>query len=169
MMNLMNWLQKNLDNRRVFLDTLLEINDSKNLIVTCDVGFSYLDDPKYKTIKVFNFGVTEQSSAIISAGLALSGYTVWFYSMINFVVFRPYEMVRNAICHHNANVKLVGVKGSEAYKFLGFSHNLDSPQEDFNAVKDMPNIELHEAQDVEHVKKIVKFENSRIGPCYIRL
>src|SRR3990167_2125142 len=162
----MNWLSKNLDSRRVFIQTLEELDDPKNIIVTSGVGMNYLTDTK---LKVFNFGVTEQSSVIISASLALSGYIVWFYSMINFVVFRPYEMVRNAICMHNANVKLLGVKGSEAYKFLGFSHNLDSPQEDFNAVKDMPNIELHEAQDVEHVKKIVKFENSRIGPCYIRL
>ena len=156
------------DNRRVFIETLNEINDPKNIVIVCDVGFNYLDDPTNK-FKVINTGVTEQSSAIISAGLALSGYTVWFYSMINFVVFRPYEMVRNAICHHNANVKLIGVKGSEAYKFLGFSHNLDTPNEDFDALKNMPNIELHEAQDLEHVKKIVEFENERIGPCYIRL
>ena len=162
----MNWLEKNLDSRRVFIQTLEELDDPKNIIVTCDVGMNYLTDTK---LKVFNFGVTEQSATIISAGLALSGYTVWFYSMINFVLFRPYEMVRNAICHHNANVKLIGVKGSEAYKFLGFSHNLDSETEDIDAIKNMPNMNAYIPKKFDEIENVLRYENTRRGPAYIRL
>src|SRR3990167_2836044 len=158
----MNWLSKNLDSRRVFIQTLEELDDPKNIIVTSDVGMNYLTDTK---LKVFNFGVTEQSSVIISASLALSGYIVWFYSMINFVVFRPYEMVRNAICMHNANVKLLGVKGSEAYKFLGFSHNLLHDREDKKVLSNLPNLKIHIPKSLQGVRETVIQESRRNGPC----
>ncbi len=117
----MNELKQNLDSRRIFINTLEELNDPKNILVTCDVGMNYVNDTK---LRVFNFGVTEASSTLISVALAKAGFTVWLYSMINFVTFRVHEMVRNGIVKHNANVKIIGVKGSEAYRFLGFSHNL---------------------------------------------
>ena len=126
------------DSRRIFINTLEEINDPKNIIVTCDVGFNYLSNTK---TKVFNFGVTEASSAMISTGLGISGYTVWFYSMINFVTFRVHEMIRNGIVQHKADVKIIGVKGSEKFKFLGFSHNL-----------------LWEDEEIEWLQKLM--------PCY---
>ncbi len=156
--------KKNLDSRRIFIETLEELNDSKNIIITCDVGFNYLDRIK---VKVLNLGVTEQSAAIIAATLALSGYTVWFYSMINFVLFRPAEMVRNAIVKHNANVKIIGVKGSKAYKFLGFSHNLLHNEEDINFCK---NIKLpwHKPEP-EKVKNLILKVSKENNPCYIRL
>src|SRR3990167_10198286 len=158
----MNWLSKNLDNRRMFVKTLEELDDPKNVIVTCDVGMNYLDNTK---VKVFNFGVTEASSALIASGLALSGYTVWFYSMINFVLFRPYEMVRNGIVKHNANVKLLGVKGSAAYRFLGFSHNLLNEEEDINACKNMGLSAVYIPKSVEEVRKVVLQEYERKGPA----
>lgn len=129
---------KTMDSRRIFVKTLEEINDPRNILVTMDVGFSYLDDTK---LRVFNFGVTEASSTLIAAALGLSGYTVWLYSMINFVTFRVHEMIRNGIVMHKANVKIIGVKGSEAYKFLGFSHNL-----------------LFEDEEIEWLEKLM--------PCY---
>ena len=112
---------KKKDTRRVFVDTLNELaaKDPNIIVITCDVGFNYLDNPNLK-FRVINLGVTELTSTIVAASLALSGYSVWLYSMINFVVFRPYEAVRNAVCLHHANVKIIGVKGSEKYKFLAF-------------------------------------------------
>lgn len=126
------------DSRRIFIQTLEEINDPKNIVVVCDVGFNYIDTSK---LRYFNFGVTEASSTIISAALGMSGYTVWLYSMINFVTFRVHEMIRNAIVMHKADVKIIGVKGSEKYKFLGFSHNL-----------------LWEDEEIEWLQKLM--------PCY---
>src|SRR3990167_7108761 len=123
------------DSRRVFIDTLIELaeKDKDIILVTCDVGFNYVTKFQEKfPAQFFNFGVTEQSTIMICVGLALSGKKPWFYSMINFVLFRPYEMVRNGVVKHNANVKLIGVSGSEKYKFLGFSHNLLYDFEDFN-------------------------------------
>ncbi|KKS19368.1 MAG: hypothetical protein UU78_C0087G0010, partial [Candidatus Roizmanbacteria bacterium GW2011_GWC2_41_7] len=110
------------DNRRVFIDTLCELaeKDRNIVFIIPDVGFNYAEKfQKLYPDRFFNFGVTEASSTIIAAALALSGKKPYLYSMINFVTFRVHEMVRNAICMHGANVKILGVKGSEKYKFLG--------------------------------------------------
>ena len=158
------------DSRRVFVDTLNELaaKDPNIIIITCDVGFNYLDNPNLK-FRVINLGVTESTSTIIAAGFALSGYSVWLYSMINFVVFRPYEAVRNAICLHNANVKIIGVKGSEKYKFLGFSHNLIVEDEDIKVLKHLPNIKSYIVTDPEKVRDVILETYNTDSPCYIRL
>ena len=161
----MNWLQKNLDSRRVFVNTLEGLDDPRNILVTCDVGFNYLDDTK---LKVFNLGVTEASSMVIASGLALSGYTVWFYSMINFSLFRPYEMVRNAVVKHNASVKIIGVKGGPAYKMLGFSHNLLHEDEDIKLCENI-GLRSHVVQSPEQTRDIIMIEYGTPGPAYIRL
>jgi len=158
------------DSRRVFVDTLNELaaKDPNIIIITCDVGFNYLDNPNLK-FRVINLGVTELTSTIVAASLALSGYSVWLYSMINFVVFRPYEAVRNAICLHNANVKIIGVKGSEKYKFLGFSHNMIVEDEDIKALKNFPNIKSYIVTDPEKAKDVILETYNTNSPCYIRL
>src|SRR3990167_3410963 len=124
------------DKRREFIDTLIELaeKDDRVVLVVPDVGFLYIEEfQKRFPGRYFNFGVTEQSTIMIAVGLALSGFKPYVYSMINFVLFRPAEMVRNGIVCHRANVKLLGVKGSAAYSFLGFSHNLLHDTEDFHA------------------------------------
>ena len=41
---------KNQDTRRTFVETLNELaeHDPKIIVIICDVGFNYLDDPKNK-------------------------------------------------------------------------------------------------------------------------
>ena len=131
------------------------------------MGFNYLDDPNNK-FKVINTGVTEQATMIIASALALSGFKPYVYSMINFVLFRPYEMVRNGIVHHKVNVKLLGVKGSSSYKFLGFSHNLTDDDEDVRACYNL-GLDCFLPEDNEDVRKIIlsTYESNR--PSYIRL
>src|SRR3990167_9846432 len=131
----MGKIVKQQDKRREFIDTLIELSekDDKIVLIIPDVGFNYVEEFSKKFPKrFFNFGVTEQSTVMIATGMALSGLKPYVYSMINFVLFRPAEMVRNGVVCHNANVKLLGVKGSSSYKFLGFSHNMLHETEDFN-------------------------------------
>jgi|SRR5581483_6949278 len=158
------------DNRRVFIDTLIELaeRDPSIVLVTCDVGFNYLEvfEQKFPG-RFFNFGVTEASTILICSALALSGMKVYFYSMINFALFRPGEMVRNGVVHHNANVKLIGVKGSTAYRFLGFSHNLIHEQEDVDFCK---NIGLDAyTPTLDQVKEVTLATYQNQKPAYIRL
>ena len=162
---------KQQDSRRTFIDILCELaeKDDKVLLVLCDTGFNYVEKLQEKFPKqMFNFGVTEQSTVMICVGLALSGFKPYFYSMIPFVLFRPYEMVRNGIVHHNANVKLLGVKGSSSYKFLGFSHNLDNDKEDFNACDNI-GLKWYNPQSNEEVKETIIETYKDSAPFYIRL
>ena len=79
---------KRQDHRREFVNTLNELNDPNIIVIIPDVGFNYLDDPNNK-FRVLNLGVTEQSSVMIAAALALEGFKVFYYTMINFALFRP--------------------------------------------------------------------------------
>jgi len=163
---------KQKDTRREFVDTLIELaeKDDKIVLIVPDVGFNYIEEYQKKFPDRFlNFGVTEQSTMIIAAGLALSGFKPYIYSMINFVVFRPYEMFRNAVCLHNANVKIIGVKGSEKYKFLGFSHNLIVDDEEIKVLERLPNLKFFIAKNPEEVKRVVLETYKRKGPAYLRL
>jgi len=162
---------KQQDTRREFIDALVELaeQDDKIVLIVPDVGFNYIDEfQKRFPDRYFNLGVTEQSTMIIAAGLALAGLKPYVYSMINFVVFRPYEMVRNAVCMHNANVKIIGVKGSEKYKFLGFSHNLLAEDEELRALEHFPNIKTY-TPDVTQVRNVILETYKSPSPCYIRL
>src|SRR3990167_8575006 len=113
--------------RRPFLETLTKLaaNDPKVILIIGDVGFRFVEEYKEKFPNQFlNVGVLEQSMMGIAAGLASVGWKPYVYTMRNFIAFRPYEQVRNDIAFGNANVKLFGVSGSAAYKFLGVSHNV---------------------------------------------
>ena len=157
------------DTRREFVNTLIELakTDDKIIVIIPDVGFNYLSDPNLP-FKVINLGVTEQSSMMIAAGLALSGFKVFYYTMINFSLFRPGEMVRNGVVCHNAPVTILGVKGSTSYKFLGFSHNLIHEKEDFNFCDNI-GLKWHNPQSNEEVKQAVLESYHSGKPSYIRL
>lgn len=161
---------KHQDSRRIFIDTLVELaeKDDKIVLIVPDVGFNYIETFQKKfPDRYFNLGVTEQSCVMIAVGMAKEGYKPYIYSMINFVLFRPYEMVRNGIVCHNANVKLIGVKGSAAYQFLGFSHNMLKEDEDLEACK---NLGLdHTVPNIDNVRSLIETTYYNEKPCYIRL
>ena len=160
-----------IDKRKIFFEELIKLaeTDPRIVLIVPDVGFSFTEEFAEKfPSRYFNFGVTEQSCVVIASALALDGWKPYVYSMINFVLFRPAEMVRNAIVHHNANVKLLGVKGSEKYKFLGFSHNLSHPSEDTEFCQ---NIDLNYfVPETEHeTRKVIQQTYESELPVYIRL
>lgn len=160
------------DNRRIFIDTLCDLaaKDKDIVFIIPDVGFNYAEKfQKLYPDRYFNFGVTEASATIIAAALALSGKKPYLYSMINFVTFRVHEMVRNAICMHNANVKILGVKGSDKYKFLGFSHNLLRADEEIDFLSKLPNMKTYLPKTQEETKEVVLKTYQDPSPAYIRL
>lgn len=160
-----------IDKRKIFFEELIKLaeKDDKIVLIVPDVGFSFTEVFSDKFPKrYFNFGVTEQSCVVIAAALALDGWKPYVYSMINFVLFRPAEMVRNAVVHHSANVKLLGVKGSEKYKFLGFSHNLSHPDEDTDFCENIGLNWFVPVTENETRKAIQGTYDSQL-PVYIRL
>lgn len=158
------------DTRRECIDVLCELaaKDNRIVFIVPDVGFNYAE--KFQRLfpdRYFNFGVTEQSTMIVAAAMALDGYRPFVYSMINFVAFRPFEMVRNAISMHRAPVTLLGVKGSEKYKFLGFSHNMLFEDEDTYHLK--PYLDCYIPHDTQEVRANLLSVYEQGRPAYIRL
>lgn len=158
------------DSRRVFIDTLIELaeKDDNVVLIIPDVGFNYVEEFERRFPgRLINTGVTEEATVTMAAAMALDGMRPFVYTMINFVLFRPAEMVRNAVVCHDAPVVLLGVKGSSAYKFLGFSHNLLHEKEDTNFCD---NIGLKWAVPaVEEVRQTIIDAYESKKPVYVRL
>ncbi len=89
--------------------------------------------------RYLNVGVAEQNMAGIAAGIALSGKTVFIYSIGNFPTLRCLEQLRNDVCYHGADVKVVAVGAGYAYGSQGYTHHA---LEDAGIMSMLPGIEV---------------------------
>lgn len=155
--------------RTAFVDTLKELaQKDKNLwLLTGDLGFSVFEDYIEKFPKQYlNMGVSEQNMIGVASGLALSGKTVFAYSIIPFITLRPLEHVRNDICMQGANVKLVGVGSGFSYGQLGPTHH---SIEDIAVMRSLPNMVVVCPGDPWEVEMATKAVYKTKSPAYLRL
>lgn len=155
--------------RTAFVTTLTEIAASRRdlWLVAGDLGYSVLETfaSKYPD-RYLNAGVAEQNMTGIAAGLALAGKTAITYSIANFPVFRCLEQVRNDICYHNLDVKIVAVGGGLAYGAAGYSHHA---VEDLAVMRALPNMLVFAPADPVETRLVARAALAHRGPCYIRL
>lgn len=157
--------------RKTFIETLQKMaeKDPRIILIVGDVGFSYIDEFKEKFPNQFlNCGIMEQTMLGVAAGLAQAGWKPYVYTMTNFILIRPLEQLRNDVCFANANVKLLGVKGGPAYKFLGKSHNM-SDGETMGILNHLDNIHTFFPTTEEETATLIENEYLRVGPAYIQL
>lgn len=157
--------------RRPFIEKLTELaeRDDKIVFIIGDVGFSFCEEFIRKYPKQFkNVGASEQKMINFAVGLASVGFKPMVYTMSNFILLRPHEQVRNNVCYGNTNVKLFGVKGSAAYAFLGYSHNLAEGEEE-SIIKNWPNLNHHKPETEEEIKEQMEVEYQRKGPAYFSI
>ncbi len=157
--------------RKPFIEKMNELakRDKRMLLMVGDVGFTYMEHYIKKFPKQFiNIGVAEQAMMGMAYGLSKAGWKPYVYTMINFILFRPYEQVRNDLCHQNANVKLFGVGGSVGYNFQGFAHNVEEGEEE-KLFSHLPNLNCYYPESEEETKEIMEREYNREGPSYMRL
>lgn len=157
--------------RKAFIETLTDLaaKDPKVILIIGDVGFSFLEPFIERFPNQFlNAGIAEQNMMGMAAGMSFEGWKPYVYSMINFICMRPFEQVRNDIAYQNANVKLFGVEGSAAYKFLGFSHNI-SEDEDEHLMGYLPNMHTYIPTEEQQVRNLMVEEYNRNGPSYTRI
>lgn len=159
------------DHRREFIDVLTELaeKDPRVILIIPDVGFNYTEEfAKKFPNQYLNTGVTEQSAILIATAMGLDGWRPFVYSMINFVLFRPAEMVRDGVVVHKSPVTLLGVKGGASYKFLGPGHNLLHEKEDFNFCDNI-GLKWSNPQSNEEVREAVLDAYNKGEARYIRL
>ena len=155
--------------RTAFVQTVNKLaQKDRNLwLLTGDLGFSVLEGFMKNFPKQYlNMGVAEQNMIGVAAGLALSGKTVFVYSIIPFVTLRPYEQIRNDICMQNANVKLVGVGEGFSYSQLGPTHH---SIEDIAAMRSLPNMIVVCPGDPWEAEKATQAISKIKKPAYLRL
>jgi len=116
--------------------------------------------------RYINAGVAEQNMCGMAAGLALSGKTVFVYSIANFPTLRCLEQVRNDICNHRANVKIVAVGGGQAYGTSGYTHHA---VEDLAILRALPHMMVVAPGDPVETRLATQAIAGYSGPCYLRL
>jgi transketolase len=141
--------------------------DERIYLLTADAGFTILE----RFIEKFpgrylNVGIAEANLIGVGAGLALSGKTVFCYSIIPFVTMRCFEQVRIDLCYQNLPVKLVGVGEGMTYGTAGATHHAI---EDIAIMRALPNMTVICPGDPCEMENAIEASLSLKGPCYIRL
>lgn len=155
--------------RNAFIKTLEQeaAKNKKIILLTGDLGFTVFENFKKRFPKrFFNMGVAEANMLGVATGLALSGKIPIVYSIVPFITLRPFEQIRNDVCMHNANVKIVGVGGGLAYTHAGPTHHI---AEDFAVMRVLPNMTVISPADPIEVKLAVSQMLKKRGPVYLRL
>jgi len=155
--------------RTAFVKALLACAeaDPRVTLVVGDLGFGVVTPFRDKLPRQFvNAGVAEQNMTGLAAGLALSGKIAFTYSIANFPVVRCLEQIRNDVCYHNANVKVVAVGGGYAYGSLGASHHAT---EDLALMRAMPNMVVVAPGDPYEAAEATKALVAHPGPGYLRI
>lgn len=155
--------------RTAFIDQLIKearVNDKIFLLVG-DLGYNVVEPfAKEFPDRFQNVGIAEQNMAGMAAGLAMTGYNVYFYSIGNFPTLRCIEQIRNDICYHHANVKVVAVGGGYAYGDLGATHHAT---EALGMMRTIPNMVVCSPSDPTEARTLTTFSSTYNGPMYIQL
>ena len=155
--------------RTAFFRALLQAaeRDERIHLVVGDLGFGVVETfcERFPN-RYLNAGVAEQNMTGIAAGMALSGKIVFTYSIANFPTLRCLEQVRNDVCYHRANVKIVAVGGGFAYGALGMTHHA---VEDLAVLRALPEMTVVAPGDPIEASAATQAIACRPGPCYLRL
>lgn len=155
--------------RTAFLESLYQKaeQDDRIWLLTNDLGYSVLERFASRFPDRFiNMGVAEQNMTGAAAGLALCGKIVFTYSIANFPIMRCLEQIRNDVCYHNLNVKIISVGGGLAYGPAGYTHH---GVEDLAVMRAMPNMTVIAPGDPIETQLATNAIVDWPGPCYLRL
>ena len=143
--------------------------DKKIIVIVADISpAGKMSEFQKKNPKRFiNVGVSEQFMIGFSAGLAISGYKPFVYTIAPFTIYRPFEMVRDDLAYQNLPVTLVGMGAGTVYSTLGGTH---LAQEDISIMRSIPNMKILSPCDPDELQDCVKFcLKNNSGPIYLRI
>jgi transketolase len=154
--------------RDALCEQLLKLYRNEAFIfLTGDLGFQALE-PLQAVMhdRFINAGIAEQNMISVAAGLASQGHGVWAYSIAPFCYARPFEQVRNDICHHHLPVKLVGNGGGYHYGPMGASHHAI---EDYGVMTSLPHMRAFIPAFAADIADMVPLLARGRTPVYLRL
>ena len=155
--------------RNTFINTIIDACKTRDDIffISGDAGLGVFDEFKVKYPDRFlNLGVAEQNMASFTAGLSMTGFKVYMYNIIPFVLYRCYEQVRNDICYQALPVTLVGIGSGITYAPQGMTHY---SIEDIGIARTLPNLEIISPIDPVEAKLAASYSLNCQSPVYVRL
>ena len=141
--------------------------DERIWLLTGDLGFGVLNQARdIAPDRSYNVGAAEQLMLGAAVGLTHNNKIPICYSISPFIIFRPYEWLRNYLNHEGAAVKLVGAGRDQDYGHLGFSH---WAVDDEDALKAFPNIKIYKPDTLQDLSNIWEEFLYNEKPCYLNI
>jgi transketolase len=165
----MNQIPKPPRMRRCFADILHQhMASNKNIwVITADLGYKMWDMIRDDYPQRFlNVGASEQAMMGIAVGLALEGKIPFVYSITPFLLYRPFETLRNYVNHEQIPVKLIASGRGRDYALDGFSH---WAEEEHDILKVLNKIKSFWPDDVGQLPSMIEEILSRPVPFYLNL
>lgn len=143
--------------------------DKRIVLLVCDMGFGVTDEFKEKfPDRIFNMGIMEQGTVGIAAGMSMTGLIPIVYSIVNFLVFRSLEQIRNDVVMQNLNVKFIATGVNNYFKFLGFTHCCGQDDKKIMQLINMRVFDPYEAENIDFNKMVKEWiTDTKAG--YIRV
>lgn len=155
--------------RTHFADCIYQkMNDDKNIyVVVNDLGYKIWDKVRKDFPKRFiNVGAAEQTLIGVGIGLALSNKIPIVYSITTFLLYRPFETIRNYLHYDKIPVKLIGSGRNKDYIHDGISH---WAQEDKEIMAVLKNIKSCWPDDIDELTNLIPDMLTSKTPWYINL
>ena len=141
--------------------------DNKIQVVTADLGFGILDSVKTTfPDRFYNVGAAEQLMIGAAVGMAEQGLIPVCYSMSSFLLYRPFEFLRNYVNAENVPVKLIGSGRDKDYSHDGLSH---WAHDDEQLLAVLPNIKIYKPQDIQELESVWTEFITSDQPAYLNL
>lgn len=141
--------------------------NDKIVLLTGDLGYGLWDKIRIDyNDRFYNVGSSEQLLLGAASGMAMEGKIPVVYSITPFLLYRPFEIIRNYLDHEEVPVKLVGGGRDKDYGYLGFSHWAEEDMEVMKTFKNIISIKPENDADLRNV--FSNFINTTY-PYYINL
>lgn len=141
--------------------------DERIWIIVGDLGYKMFDYIKRDFPQRFiNAGASEQAMMDVAVGLSLGGKIPIAYSITTFLLYRPFETIRNYINHEKIPVKLIGSGRDRDYAHDGISH---WGQEDRKIMNIFKNINAKWPETMEEIPNLVENMIRSNKPWYVNL
>lgn len=136
-------------------------------LLTGDLGYGLWDRIRLDySDRFYNFGSSEQLMVGAAVGMAMEGKIPIVYSITPFLLYRPFELIRNYINHEKIPVKLVGGGRDKDYGHLGFSH---WAHDDKEILKPFKNLQVLHPKDDSELDFLFEDFIANRRPAYMNL
>ena len=139
--------------------------NSKIFLITADLGYGILDKIREDfPARFLNIGSCEQLMIGVAVGLAHNGFVPVCYSISTFLLYRPFEMIRNYMDYEKTPIKLIGSGRDKDYAHDGISH---WAEDDTRVVSVFDNITVYKKDEMidDEIRELLLNQS----PVYINL